>query len=165
MALLSEPRTAHQALGDGKGAAMFLGQYRAFVALETSRQAYGRLFADLIDPSRRPALIHCQGGKDRTGWAAAALLLLLGVPMAAVVDDYVASNAHLRPGFERFFADFEARGGDARLLTELFGVRRDYLEASLLEMRERFGTVERYVAEGLELGDAGVAALREAFLE
>ena len=163
--LMSDPRAAHEHLGDGKGAEMFLGQYRGFVALEAGRRGYGRMFADLADAASRPALVHCMGGKDRTGWAAASLQLLLGVPYGDVLEDYLASNTHLGPGFERFFADFEERGGDPNLLARFFWVRPDYLEAALDEVTRTYGTMEGYFAEGLGLGDAGVAELREAFLE
>jgi protein-tyrosine phosphatase len=165
MALMSDPHAAREHLGDGKGAEMFLGQYRGFVALEAARRAYGRVFADLTDATCRPALIHCMGGKDRTGWAAAALLLLLDVPMSIVLADYLASNTFLGPGFKQFFDDFEARGGEPDLLAQFFWVRPDYLQVALDEVRRTYGTIERYFADGLGLGDDGVARLRETFLE
>jgi len=40
------------------------------------------------------------GGKDRTGWAAASLQLLLGVPADLVMADFMASNEFLRPMFQ-----------------------------------------------------------------
>jgi protein-tyrosine phosphatase len=165
MALMADPAAAREHLGEGKGADMFFGQYRGFVALEAARRAYGRVFADLTDPACRPALIHCMGGKDRTGWAAASLLLLLGVPDGDVLEDYLASNTYLRPGFQQFFDDFEARGGEPNLLSQFFWVRPDYLEVALDEVKRIYGSIESYFAKGLRLGDAGVAALWETFLE
>jgi protein-tyrosine phosphatase len=43
-------------------------------------------------------LFHCAGGKDRTGMLAALLLRLAGVPLEAVDEDYVRSEARLRLG-------------------------------------------------------------------
>ena len=54
--------------------------FRDFVRLPSARRAYGRLFRDLARDDHRPAPVHCSTGKDRTGWAAAAFLLLMGVP-------------------------------------------------------------------------------------
>ena len=37
-------------------------------------------------------MVHCSAGKDRTGIAVALVLLALGVPREAVIDDYVLTN-------------------------------------------------------------------------
>src|SRR5690606_41310918 len=50
--------------------------YRNLVRLDSAREAYGRLFGELAR-IEEPVLFHCTAGKDRTGWAAAALLTLL----------------------------------------------------------------------------------------
>jgi protein-tyrosine phosphatase len=164
METMRNPATARQAFGDGKGAAMFVDQYRNFVRLDSARRAFGRAFTSVSDELSRPVLIHCTGGKDRTGWAAAALQLMLGVPSELVMADYLAGNQHLRPGFESLFADFEASGGDAEILGSFLWVSPEYLEAALDEMRRTFGTVDRYFADGLGLGDDGLEDLRATFL-
>jgi protein-tyrosine phosphatase len=105
------------------------------------------------------------GGKDRTGWAAASLQLLLGVPADLVMTDFMASNESLRPMFQGFFDDFEARGGDPELIAEFLWVRPAYLEAALEEMRSSFGTIERYFEDGLGLDQQALRGLRTAFLE
>ena len=52
----------------------------------------GSCFVDLGKERNLPALFHCTTGKDRTGWAAAALLSLLGVPEDVIFQDYLRSN-------------------------------------------------------------------------
>lgn len=49
-----------------------------------------------------PALIHCSAGKDRTGFLAALIQLLAGVPYEMVMDDYLLTNDHFRPRLENF---------------------------------------------------------------
>lgn len=164
MASMRDPRVARQAFGDGKGAAMFVRQYRDFVTLGSAHRAYGRLFRDLAEERHRPALMHCSTGKDRTGWAAASLQLLLGVPVQAVMDDYLASNGHLKPAFKSMLDAFESQGGDPELLSEFFGVSPDYLESALDEVRRSYGTIERYFTDGLAIDDGTLRSLREAFL-
>jgi protein-tyrosine phosphatase len=164
MASMNDPEVASVFFGGGKGAAMFVRQYRDFVTLGSARRSFGRMFRDLADERRRPALMHCSTGKDRTGWAAASLQLFLGVPMDLVVDDYLASNGHLRPALQHVLDEFAARGGDPMLLDEFFGVRPDYLESALAEVRSSFGTIERYFTDGLGLDDPTAGALRKAFL-
>ena len=164
LAILSDPMVARELLADRRGEAMWQEHYRDFVRLETARLAYGRLFATLADAGTRPALMHCSTGKDRTGWAAAALLTFLGVPPDAVMCDFLVSNERLRPFVAPLVARFVEHGGDADLLAPVVGVMPSYLEAALDEMQARHGGVEGYFAEGLRLDPSERARLREAFL-
>ncbi len=164
MEAMRDPGSAGREFGDGKGKAIFVDQYRDFVRLDSARRAFGMAFTSVLDMPSRPVLIHCTGGKDRTGWAVAALQLFLGVPPDLVMDDFVASNRYLRPGFETLFADFEARGGDPEILASFLWVRPDYLEAALDEARRLYGTIEGYFADGIGLGDPTLRALRTTFL-
>jgi protein-tyrosine phosphatase len=165
MEQLTDPERAAAAFGEGRAAAMFIGKYREFVRLGSARAAYGRLFADLATTSHRPGLMHCTTGKDRTGWGAAALLLLLGVAEDDVMQDYLASTPLLGPMFRPFMDEFAARGGDPDVLLPLVGVRPAYLLAALDEMRAAYGTVDRYFADGLGIDLDTQGALRAVLLE
>ena len=112
--------------------------YRQLVALPSALDAYKRLFHELAQRAHRPALLHCTTGADRTGWAVAALLLLLGVAGEDVMADY--------------------------LLVPTPFVRREYLEAAIDEMQRRHRTIDVYFATGLGLGSAGVDELRAALV-
>jgi len=46
----------------------------------------------LSNETNIPALIHCTGGKDRTGFVSAIIQLLVGVPYESVINDYLVSN-------------------------------------------------------------------------
>jgi protein-tyrosine phosphatase len=46
-------------------------------------------------------LVHCQGGKDRTGTIVALLLSIAGVSRAAIAADYALSQARLWPEYEQ----------------------------------------------------------------
>jgi protein-tyrosine phosphatase len=164
MAALRDPLAAQEIFGEGRGRAMFIDHYREFVHLPSARRAVGRLFRELVDGEHRPALVHCMGGKDRTGWVAASLLLLLGVPADDVMADFLTSNDHLGPRLRGFMDDFQARGGDPELIMDTMWTRPEYLEASLEEMRRLFGTMERYFTHGLGLGGEIVGELRSLFL-
>jgi hypothetical protein len=60
--------------------------------LANAAASFGDLFSRLADPGRLPAVIHCLGGKDRTGLAIALLLTALGVEREVVLDDYQLTN-------------------------------------------------------------------------
>jgi protein-tyrosine phosphatase len=161
----SDPKMAEEMLGDGQAVPLFEQGYRKIVTLPSALAAYKRLFSDLSRDEHRPMLFHCTTGKDRTGWAAAALLMSLGVPDEVVMQEYLLTNEQLAPVLKPLFDRFESMGGDPELLMPVFGARQEYLEAALDEMRLRFGTIEGYFTDGLDL-DAGVIQdLRVAFIE
>ena len=54
-----------------------------FVTNPTAQAAFGTLLTDIAN-SDGAVLYHCTAGKDRTGWATAVLLTLLGVPQDTV---------------------------------------------------------------------------------
>ena len=163
--LLADPTKAASLLADGQAMAYMVGAYRQFVAMPSGLVAYRRLFSTLLEPGTLPALFHCATGKDRTGWATAALFMLLGVPDEDVRAEYLLTNDHLLPALKPVFDMFAAMGGDPELLRPLLGVDASYLDAAIDEMRARYGTVESYFADGLQLDAAAQAQLRALLLE
>lgn len=162
--LLHEPKKANAALGGGKIEALFMEGYREFISLPSARQSYRTLFLSLADREKLPAVFHCTTGKDRTGWAAAALLTLLGVPPETVMEDYLRTNEYTLPQFKQTIDAFVAAGGDRDIAVAVFGVKPEYLEASFDEMRKHYGTIDKYFSEGLGIDAAGQQALRDRFL-
>lgn len=163
--VLTDPTAATAMLGDGKAVTLFTSAYREFISLPSARAGYQRLFSDLARADQRPALFHCTTGKDRTGWAAAALLMVLGVSDEDVMRDFLQTNDDLLPALQPIFDGFAAAGGDPALLRPVLGVDAAYLDASLDEMRQRYGTIERYFDEGLGINAAVQKHLREAFID
>jgi protein-tyrosine phosphatase len=163
-ALLHQPKKANKVLGDGKIEAMFMQVYRAFITLPSAKQSYSKLFRDLANPHMAPGVFHCTTGKDRTGWAAAALLTLLGVPKETVMADYMRTNDYTLPQFQHAIDAFVAGGGERSIALAVLGVKPEYLEASLDEMRKQYGSVEKYFSEGLGIDSAQQEALRDRFL-
>ena len=162
-ALLHEPKKANVVLGGGRIEALFIEGYREFVSLPSARHSYRTLFR-VADTQKAPAVFHCTTGKDRTGWAAAALLTLLGVPKETVMADFMRSNENTIPQFQRAIDGFAAAGGDRAIPVAVFGVKAQYLEASFDEMQKRFGRIEEYFAEGFGIDSAGQKVLRDLFL-
>ena len=136
---------------------------------ELMRDLYRRLvdeqahrFAELLDhliTDDAPAVFHCTAGKDRTGFAAALILLALGVPRAVVMSDYLLTNRHSKPPALRW-GDL-----DPDVLAVMWRVQEDFLEAALQRVDQGHGGIDRYLGTQLGLGPAARAALRERYLE
>jgi protein-tyrosine phosphatase len=163
-ALLHQPKKANVVLGGGKIEALFMQVYREFITLPSAKQAYRALFRDLADPQMAPGVFHCTTGKDRTGWAAAALLTLFGVPKETVMADYMRTNDYTLPQFKHAIDAFVSGGGERSIAIAVLGVKAEYLEASLDEMQKQYGSIETYLSEALGIDAAGQRALRERFL-
>jgi protein-tyrosine phosphatase len=159
-ALLDDPTKAKELIGGGKSEEFMRAAYRQIVGSQVAHDAYRHLFTSLLDDGVPPALFHCTTGKDRTGWAAAATLLLLGVSGDDVMEDYLLTNRYLLPALKFVFDRFETAGGEPELLRPILGVDETYLQTALTELAAEFGTIEAYFADGLGIDAAAQAELR-----
>ena len=160
LAKMDDPTAISAALAGTKGREMMIGAYRELIELPSANAAYRRFFETLAEPDALPALFHCTTGKDRTGWAAASLLLFLGVSEADVFHDYLLTNEQLLPALQPVFDQFESVGGDPAVLKPVLSVDRTYLETALDSVDDRYGSIEGYMREGLGLGDETLTDLR-----
>ena len=161
--LMGNPKVANAELGGGKVEAAFQASYREFIALPSARREFSKLFMSLGDRQQVPALFHCTTGKDRTGWAAAAFLSLMGVPKGKVYEDYLRSNDYILPAYQKAIDAFVAGGGNAEIPKAILGVKKEYLDAAFDEMQKRYGTIERYFTEGLGIDAAQQQAMRDLY--
>ncbi|MFI2454748.1 tyrosine-protein phosphatase [Streptomyces sp. NPDC019539] len=158
--VLGDPAAAERELGGGRARALFADTYRAFVSTESARRGYGAFLRALAEPDAGTVLFHCTAGKDRTGWAAAVVLGLLGADEDTVEAEYLSVNPAVRQAFAPLVEGFTAQGGDPEIALTLVGVTPDYLAAARSEMTRHYGSLERYVRDGLGVGDATVARIR-----
>lgn len=163
--LMQDPKTANEVFGGGKADEGFIVSYRQFVSLPSAQHEFRKLFLMLGDENELPALFHCTTGKDRTGWAAAALLTLLGVPKDVVMEDYLLSNDYVIPMYQKVIDEFVAAGGEEAIPMTLLGVKESFLESAFEEMETKYGTIEQYFSEGLGIDAAQQQALRALYLQ
>ena len=130
--------------------------YRAFVHDNAAR--FGTLFAHLLD-SDAPLVFHCTAGKDRTGFAAALILLALGVPRELVMQDYLLTNDYYRmPVFEQARVPPE-------VLNVLWRVQAEFLDAALHAVEQDYGGVDSYLSRELGVRGPERRRLAELYLE
>ncbi len=130
--------------------------YRAFVSDNSPR------FADLFNhllASDAPLVFHCTAGKDRTGFAAALILMALGVPRPVVMQDYLLTNELLR------IESAPAFGVPIEVVQVLWRVQEDFLDAALHAVDADHGGVEKYLARELGVGPLERQRLAELYLQ
>ena len=162
--LMQDPQEANAVLGGGKAEEGFRQSYREFVILPSAQASYRTLFLELGDTEQLPALFHCTTGKDRTGWAAAAFLTLMGVPKDKVYEDYLRSNDYILAAYKKPIDDFIAAGVDPEIPAAILGVKKEYLDAAFDEMQKNYGSIEKYFSEGLGIDAGQQNALRDLYL-
>ncbi|GAA1176150.1 protein-tyrosine phosphatase [Kitasatospora gansuensis] len=158
--VMADPAAANRLLGDGHAEQALISDYRAFVTSASGRAAYRLLFTELARGTG-PLLFHCTAGKDRTGWGAALLLLLLGADPATVQDDYLAVNPAVRAAFAPVITAFTDAGGDPEITEALLTVRPGYLAAALETLTDGWGDPEKYARTALGLDATTLTALRD----
>jgi protein tyrosine/serine phosphatase len=105
-------------------------------------------------------VIHCAGGKDRTGLLAAFLLHLAGVPDGDIAADYALSEARLMPRHEEWFASAESEEELVRL-RRIVQTPPESMTGVFDELDRRYGGAEAYLrAAGLSDDELELARAR-----
>ena len=89
-------------------------------------------------------VIHCAGGKDRTGLLSAFLLHLAGVADDEIVTDYALSEERLRPRHEAWFAAAESEE-ELERLRRIAQTPAASMAGVFAELDVRYGGVEEYL--------------------
>jgi len=143
------------ALTPERAAELMTELYRALVNDQAHR--FAELFEHLLQADG-PVVFHCTAGKDRTGFAAALILLALGVPRELVQEDYLLTN--------HIFRHPPAAQGvlPAEVLAVLWRVQPGFLDAALHAVDTDHGGVERYLSQRLGLSPAARQQLAQHYL-
>ena len=130
--------------------------YRGFVRHNSHR--FREFFGHLLE-SGETTVFHCTAGKDRTGFAAALLLQVLGASDDEVMRDYLLTNERLQlPEVSRFALPREA-------MLVLWRVQPEFLQAAWAEVDRLHGSREGFLREALGLREAERERLRELYLQ
>jgi protein-tyrosine phosphatase len=138
----------------------------AFLLSESDRR--NGAFSDIRNPLWNPH-------PHRAGICAATLLSALGVPWEAVMEDYLLSNVQRQEDAESALRTLRTTAArkrgiseeevDLRQIRGLFFVDADYLGAAHDEATARYGSIQRFIREGVGWQDADLARLRDVLLE
>ncbi len=133
------------------------------------KSAYEKFIRLCIKNKEGAILFHCADGKDRSGLAAAILLLSLGVEKEIVIQDYLKTNentidkARKREEYLRNVAHIQ----DETIINSIkavAGVRRNWIEAAFDEMEKQAGTIDNFINQELHLSEEDLEELRNNYL-
>ncbi len=159
-ALVQSPATTAVEMRDA-----IIAVYRT-IALNHA-ESYRAMFAQIV-AGRVPILINCAAGKDRTGVGAMLILTAIGVPYAAIVEDYLLTNS--QADWDRLLARDDSPLARARrdmgdAIAPLLRADTAYLDSLMAELEANHGGIEGYLDTVLGVDASTRAILCEALLE
>ena len=125
----------------------------------------GELFTDMAN-SANAQVFHCSAGKDRTGWASAVLLTLVGVPQSVVIQDYLLTNIYTAASIQSQYEAIVASNGQtyADYYYPFLGVQQSFLMAGFTQVGTSYGTMENYVTNALGVSSSAQSQLKARLL-
>lgn len=129
---------------EGAPGELTVNQYLSHLEHDPNLPIAVELVASMV---RRPTVLHCAAGKDRTGVVTALLLSLVGVTEQAIIDDYMATARNMDRIVERFGRWPRYRANMQHLPAEIYRAERHTIETFLRELSSRFGGAAGWAAE------------------
>ena len=126
--------------------------------LERYRERFGKAFAAIADADGG-VVVHCMGGKDRTGIVSALLLRLAGVSHDLIGEDYAITAANLEPSTSQWIPAIEDPVERAKW-EKLKDTPADAMVRVVRQIESRYGDVASYL-RAAGLSDEQVNRLEE----
>lgn len=127
-------------------------RYRSFA--NNFKPQLSELMKLLADKNNLPLVFHCQGGKDRTGFASALILKTLGADNETVVNDYLTTNIYDYKNIAKKYMSGSER------LKPAFGAHKKQMQVALKAVEDEYGSFDNYLKKGLNLTDAEIKSIR-----
>jgi len=115
--------------------------------LERFRDRFADAVRAVAEAPPGGVLVHCHGGKDRTGLIVALLLRLAGVSIDEIAADYALSERNLRASTAAWLADAQDEAERARR-ARISATPSAAMVAVLEELERRYGSVAGYLRAG-----------------
>jgi protein-tyrosine phosphatase len=113
---------------------------------------YKPMFDQLLMLETDKALLfHCTAGKDRTGIGAALILLALGVNEETILKDYELTNEYRKDGNEQYVKMLVAQGLPEGAARSMMVADPVYLKAAIESINTKFGSMDKFLENEMEL--------------
>jgi len=165
-------RIKKQMQSDAEGARqVMIDLYLAMVVAEESLNNLRQIFLIIASEKEVPVLVHCSGGKDRTGVSCALILALLGVEKSEIMEDYMHSQAlysskiDMSRAATQVFDHAESGDWNLDMVRPVYNVEPAYLESAFGHIQESYGDVENFLQQALGLRDKDIEQIKKNLLE
>lgn len=143
---------------------MMIDTYRQLIESDSAQKYYSEFYQLMLADDLTPTAFHCTTGKDRTGWAAASFLSLLGVAKKDVYTDYLLTNERLLPALEPLTTPLIKVGAHQDAINAMIGVQNVYLDTAFGLVESGWGGLSNYFDKALGIDTAAQQELRARYL-
>ena len=142
--------------------------YAQFVLNEHSIEYYKKFFDVLLEERNGSVLWHCSAGKDRCGMGTVYLLKALGMSDELIYDDYLATNDYYEALNQEMISLANEREMDKAFHTIIRlvnGVQKGFLDTVYQLCDEKYGGMDNFLKEKLDLDETKIKRLKDLYLE
>lgn len=130
------------------------------IFLERFKPNVGAAFRTIAEAPEGGVVVHCVGGKDRTGLLTALLLHVAGVATEDIAADYALSEERLRPRHDAWLEAAETEA-ERKRLERITQTPPQAITGLFEELERRYGSVEGYLrSAGVSERDLELARAR-----
>ncbi|RAO68770.1 uncharacterized protein BHQ10_004782 [Talaromyces amestolkiae] len=132
--------------------------------------AYRKVFEHVRDRPQDAFLVHCTGGKDRTGVLVALMFLVAGVrDRDLIADEYSLTEKGFDGSVkarlaEKIIKDLGVDKANRAGIERLLSARKENMSATLEYIDRQFGGAEGYLKDQLGFGDEDVERIRKSLV-
>jgi len=142
--------------------------YTSFIHTASSQIGFAEFLRHCANMPEGAILFHCAAGKDRTGFAAAIILKILGIADEDIYTDYMRTLQERKEANLKVIEKYRAYGlseSQLEALATMYGVKQTYLAAAFAAIDEKYQSFNNYIEQGLGISADDIARIREYYLE
>lgn len=137
-----------------------------YIKTDHLKAKYKPMFEQLLAlPNDKSLMFHCTAGKDRTGMGAALVLSALGVDRKYIVADYAATNIFWKDAREKMLSAMTQRGLDTSSMKPMLAANPAYIATFFNTIEIKYGSMDKFLANEMELSADKIVKLKELYLE
>lgn len=142
-------------------------QMRELVSAKISNERYRDFLKLLTNEENMPLLEHCKGGKDRAGFAAMLVLMVLDVPKETIIKDYLLTKENMQERNKKRMDEYKEFTDHPLVLQYLEGLmstKQKYIDAAFEEMDRISENTESYLKEIIGITEEEIFKIRKNLL-
>lgn len=156
-------------IGSPEKSASYMEKLYADIALNTTAQkGYNKFFEEILALQQQESILfHCFAGKDRTGIAALLVLETLGVPRAAIYQDYLLTNELRKKENAEILEQAKKANLEEQNLEALhvaLNVDSRYLDNFYQTVEAQYGDISTYLKQAINIDKVTKDTLNQRFL-
>lgn len=130
-----------------------------------SIENYRKFMRLVVEQEEGAILWHCSQGKDRTGMGAAYVLTALGCDVNTIVADYDLSNWQYSVKVKEYCSRWNITDPAVRDVIRTFvGANVDYFKLGIKAVCDKYGSMDNFIRQCLDISESDVRVLRERYL-